>query len=318
MTNEFKPQLDQWLKHAQNSPEAWTFSWTLIDMTKSAEAQFFGASCLYNKVSKFFTEVPQDQYDLLKNKLLEKLLLYATKNEQQQVRLIQRKLNSTLAKLALYLIEDQWENCIVDMIQTIPNCYNEQQAQEEKNDLNRIKMQLIAILLDLFTLLPEEYATLMNLSKPKRTQIHSKLKKNFHLIKDYLFNLFNELTNGGDKLVNRTLGVSSTSTAANLDVSLIENGVKCLNSWIEFSVPFNDIQPFIEFLFIAIYHEPLFETSAECLTSVFVSEENLKFTNTLFKYTPRVLQLRELLGTFIQNKDTVSFFHVTENLAIIF
>jgi hypothetical protein len=274
-------------------------------MNKSAEAQFFGASCLYNKVSKYFSQVPQDQYDLLKNKLLEKLLLYATKNEQQQVRLIQRKLNSTLAKLALYLIEDQWENCIIDMIQTIPNCFNNDDTNKtpNENDTNRIKMQLIGILLDLFTLLPEEYATLNNLTKQKRTQINSKLKKNFHLIKDYLLNIFTELTNGGEKLVNRTLGVNSVN--GSLDTVLIENGVKCLNSWIEFGVTFNEIQPFFEFLFISIYYDPLFETSAECLTSLFVSEENLKFTNTLFKYTPRVLLLRDLLAKYVQNKDTV-------------
>lgn len=66
VSNEFKPHLDQWLKQAQNSPEAWTFSWDLIDMSKSAETQFYGATSLYNKVSKFFNEVPDDQYDMLK------------------------------------------------------------------------------------------------------------------------------------------------------------------------------------------------------------------------------------------------------------
>ena len=100
---------------------------------------------------------------IAQNKLLEKLLLYATKNEQQQVRLIQRKLNSTLAKLALYLIEDQWENCIVDMIQTIPNCINGQEV--DQTHLEQVKMQLIAIVLDLLTLLPEELANCGNLPK---------------------------------------------------------------------------------------------------------------------------------------------------------
>lgn len=196
------------------------------------------------------------------------------------------------------------------MIQTIPNCYNSDNSRASgdeaiKNDVKRIKMQLIGILLDLFTLLPEEYATLTNLSKPKRTQIYSKLKKNFHLIKDYLLNLFNELTSGGEKLVNRTLGVGTAT--ASLDALLIENGIKCLNSWVEFGVPFDEMQPFFEFLFISIYHEPLFETSAECLTSLFMSEENLKFTNTLFKYTQRVLLLRDLLASYVQNKDTVKY-----------
>lgn len=85
-------------------------------------------------------------------------MLYATKNAQQQVRLIQRKLNATLAKLALYLIDDQWENCVSEVIQTIPNCINNVTASQE--EIDETKMQLIAIVLDLLTLLPEELATI--------------------------------------------------------------------------------------------------------------------------------------------------------------
>lgn len=302
VSNEFKPQLDQWLKQAQNSPEAWTFSWELINMNKSAETQFYGATSLYNKVSKYFNEVPSDQYDTLKNKLLEKLLLYATKNAQQQVRLIQRKLNATLAKLALYLIESQWENCITEIIQTIPNCINN--VTENQEQIDETKMQLIAIVLDLLTLLPEELSTL-NLPKPKRSLINQKLKSNFPLIREYLLNLFNEVSNGGEKLNNDRLNDSgSGSSDSKTGFFLIEMGIKCLNSWTEFGISFNDIQPFIEFLFIAIYNDVLFETSAECFTTLFSSEENLKYTNTLFKYTPKILALSNLLRTFVENKDT--------------
>lgn len=300
VSNEFKPQLDQWLKQAQNSQEAWNFSWELIDMNKSAETQFYGATTLYHKVSKYFNEVPNDQYDILKNKLLEKLLLYATKNAQQQVRLIQRKLNATLAKLALYLIDDQWENCVSEVIQTIPNCINNVTVSQE--EIDETKMQLIAIVLDLLTLLPEELATI-NLQRPKRSQINSKLRGNFSLIRDYLLNLFNEITNGGEKLANNNLNTSGTE-GQKTGFFLIEIGIKCLNSWTEFGISFVDLQPFMDFLFISIYNDSLFETSAECLTSLFSSEETLKYTNTVFKYTPKILALTELLSTFVNNKDT--------------
>jgi hypothetical protein len=80
--------------------------------------------------------------------------------------LIQRKLNATLAKLALYLIQDQWENCIVDMIQTIPNCINSADAASSNPEhLEEVKMQLVAIVLDLLTLLPEELVNCGNLPK---------------------------------------------------------------------------------------------------------------------------------------------------------
>lgn len=141
--------------------------------------------------------------------------------------------------------------------------------------------------------------------RPKRAEINNRLKSNFPQIRDYLLNLFNELTDGGAKLnANPNLNVSG-SEAHKTGFFLIEIGIKCLNSWTEFGMGFNEIQPFVEFLFIAIYNDSLFETSAECLTTLFSSEENLKFTNTLFKYTPKVLALSNLLNTFVQNKDTV-------------
>jgi len=144
---------------------------------------------------------------------------------------------------------------------------------------------------------------IFKIKRPKRSHINTKLKNNFPQIRDYLLNLFNELTNGGEKLTS-DLNVSG-SESHKTGFFLIEIGIKCLNSWTEFGISFNDLQPFVEFLFIAIYNDSLFETSAECLTTLFSSEENLKFTNTLFKYTPKVLALSNLLNTFVHNKDTV-------------
>ena len=282
MTNEFKPQLDQWLKNAQNSPEAWVFSWQLIDMTKSINCQFYGASCLYTKVSKYFEDVPTDQYDLLKNKLLEKLLLYAStiasNQKQPQIRLIQRKLNSTLAKLALYLIADQWQNCVLDIIQTIPNCVSKSaetaaatSPENKPTDEYEQKNQLILIVIDLFTLLAEEYPTLSNLSKLKRTQINAQLKKNFHLIAEYIHNLFNCFN-----------GLTPSPPTESSCFKIVESSIKCLTSWIDFSakcgeIQLDEIKPFFDYLFIYIFNDSFFEQSAECLTDFFSSETTHKY-----------------------------------------
>jgi hypothetical protein len=270
VTNEFKPQLDQWLKQAQNSPEAWQFSWQLVDMSKSINCQFYGASCLYTKVAKFLNDVPSDQYDVLKNKLLEKLLLYASSlvdtTRNPQIRLIQRKLNSTLAKLALYLIADQWPNCITDIIQTIPNCINPEEVKNRsKQELDEQQNQLILIVLDILTLLPDEYASLSNLTKLKRTQINGHLKKNYPAISQYLLNLFNTFN---------SLDINNLKEKSYFN--LIDLSIKCLTNWIEFGVQFSEIQLFIDYLFVYIYNENLFEKSAECLTSILNSEDNAK------------------------------------------
>ncbi len=271
MTNEFKPQLDQWLKQAQNSTEAWQFSWLLIDMSKSINCQFYGASCLYNKVSKYLNDVPSEQYDVLKNKLLEKLLLYASSlvdtSRNPELRLIQRKLNSTLAKLALYLVIDQWPNCMQDIIQTIPNCLNNSPASQTRTqqELAEQQNQLILIVLDIISLLPDEYQTLSNLTKLKRTQVNTALKKNFHLISQYLINLFNTFN---------TLDVNQIKEKSYF--SMIELSIKCLTNWIDFGVQFSDIQMFMDYLFVYIYNEHFFEKAAECLTSILNAEDNTK------------------------------------------
>ena len=314
LTNEYKPKLDEWLKQAQTTKEAWSFSWSLIDMNKSVMCQFYGASCLYLKVSKYLSDVPVDDYDVLKNKLLEKLLLYAVNlNKHEQIRLIQRKLNATLAKLALYLISDQWPNCVNDMIQTIPNVpisNNEVETPISTDsvtlDINNLnKLQLILIVIDLLTLLPEEYSTLGSIDKQKRTQIHFELKKSFHLISEYAIKLFSEF--------NQTLSASSNnSSLKQLQAKLVENLVKCLTSWVEFGIQFDELNIFLDYLFMYIYNEQLFEHTAECLTSLFANQNNLKYTKSIFKYTPRILELGNLLAKYVQNKDTVILFYFQE------
>ncbi len=312
LTNEYKPKLDEWLKQAQTTKEAWSFSWSLIDMNKSVMCQFYGASCLYLKVSKYLSDVPTDDYDLLKNKLLEKLLLYAVNlNKHEQIRLIQRKLNAALAKLALYLITDQWQNCINDIIQTIPNVPIQAVTNEASTsndtpclDINNLnKMQLILIVADLLTLLPEEYGTLSSADKQKRSQINLELKKSFHLIREYVIKLFNEF--------NQIANVPNSSLKQ-VQMKLVENLVKCLTSWTEFGIQFDELNVFLDYLFMYIYNEHLFEHTAECLTVLFGNQGNTKYTKTIFKYTPRILELGNLLAKYVQNKDTVGihFFNI--------
>ena len=54
-------EIHQWLTNAQMSQAAWNFSWELLMTEKKPEVQFFGASTIAIKVSKFWPEVPEDQ-----------------------------------------------------------------------------------------------------------------------------------------------------------------------------------------------------------------------------------------------------------------
>lgn len=129
------------------------------------------------------------------------------------------------------------------------------------------KNQLVLIVIDLLTLLAEEYPTLGNLSKLNRIQIKSQLKKNFHLIGEYILNLFNCFN-----------GLTGTPPPADSSCfKIVESSIKCLTSWIDFmaqygEIDLDEIKPFFEYLFVYIYNDSFFEQSAQCLTDFFSSE----------------------------------------------
>lgn len=62
-----------WLLQVQASPEAWNFVWLLLDPSKSGEVQFFAATTLHAKISKQWDEVPENEYPILRERLLNSL-----------------------------------------------------------------------------------------------------------------------------------------------------------------------------------------------------------------------------------------------------
>ena len=59
---------NSWLTAVQISPSAWTFCWELLRKDGQTEMQFFGACTLHVKLSRFWKELPPEQYDEVKKK----------------------------------------------------------------------------------------------------------------------------------------------------------------------------------------------------------------------------------------------------------
>lgn len=90
----------EWLTKAQSSQQAWSFVWDLMRLDKvfkilvfffspnlivyskkkfhmqSSEVQFFGATTLHFKLVKSWSEVPKENYEELKQKLLESIITF--------------------------------------------------------------------------------------------------------------------------------------------------------------------------------------------------------------------------------------------------
>ncbi|XP_058808570.1 importin-13 [Phymastichus coffea] len=93
-----------WLLQVQNSPEAWSFLWQLLDSSKSAEIQFFAANTLHLKISKQWSEVPKTEYLALQAKILEVLKNSGTS------KLVLEKLCQALAAFMCHYIMLHSEN----------------------------------------------------------------------------------------------------------------------------------------------------------------------------------------------------------------
>uniref|UniRef100_A0A0L8GUJ0 Importin N-terminal domain-containing protein n=1 Tax=Octopus bimaculoides TaxID=37653 RepID=A0A0L8GUJ0_OCTBM len=112
-SSDQKPQVHTWLTKARVAPEAWVFVWQLLDPNQSPEVQFFAASCLHQKISKFWHEVPQNDYETLKTKLLEKIIEYAN-----GPRLIFTRLCLAFSSLVLQTIPSMWPKPVSNLRET--------------------------------------------------------------------------------------------------------------------------------------------------------------------------------------------------------
>lgn len=66
----------QWLQKIQESPQAWSFCWQLMQLDRPSEVQFFGAITLHSKLTKHWAEVPKEAHGEFKQKLLESIVMF--------------------------------------------------------------------------------------------------------------------------------------------------------------------------------------------------------------------------------------------------
>ncbi|CAF4234008.1 unnamed protein product, partial [Adineta steineri] len=154
------------LENSQYSSLAWDFSWTFLNINKSASVQFFGAMALSNKISKNLSELDDNQIQQLFQQLVQRLIFYNSINSKQII----TKLTIALCQLILNMMPDKWNNGLTAIITLFTQSQNEFLLQQpEKGHL---------IVLDILTILPEEFSRI-NVTKSRRSSIRVELEKEF-------------------------------------------------------------------------------------------------------------------------------------------
>uniref|UniRef100_A0A8C0FDM3 Importin-13 n=1 Tax=Bubo bubo TaxID=30461 RepID=A0A8C0FDM3_BUBBB len=101
---ENKNLAQKWLMQAQVSPQAWHFSWLLLHMDKVPEIQYFGASALHIKISRYWNDIPADQYESLKSQLFTHITRFASGSK-----IVLTRLCVALASLALSMMPEEFQ-----------------------------------------------------------------------------------------------------------------------------------------------------------------------------------------------------------------
>ncbi|XP_020815162.1 importin-13-like isoform X2 [Drosophila serrata] len=105
----------EWLIDAETSPQAWQFCWQLMQLGKSQEVQFFGAITLHSKLMKHWNEVPPENREELKQKILETIVRFAG-----GPKIVLNRLCISLGAYIVHML-DEWPCAIDEVINTFQN-----------------------------------------------------------------------------------------------------------------------------------------------------------------------------------------------------
>uniref|UniRef100_A0A1B0G997 Importin-13 n=1 Tax=Glossina morsitans morsitans TaxID=37546 RepID=A0A1B0G997_GLOMM len=163
-TSQEQAHLHEWLTKVQLSAQAWQFSWQLMQLGKSQEAQFFGAITLHSKLMKFWHEVPAENRDELKQKILETIIQFAG-----GPKLVLNRLCIALSAYIVHMLND-WPTAIEDVINTFQN----QQIP------NVTKEMQLWIMLEVLQAIPEEMQAIY--TSVKRSTLRGEVAKRAPLV----------------------------------------------------------------------------------------------------------------------------------------
>ncbi|KAH3721182.1 importin-13-like [Dreissena polymorpha] len=253
---EVHQEVHRWLTAAQVSPAAWSFCWELLQPGKGVQVQYFGASCLHMKISRYWQEVPEGQTETLRTRLLQQIATSAT-----GPKLILTRLCVALSALAIQLLPEEWPNCVDELIIMF------------QNDASSLSStQRCSVLLEVFTVFPEEFFSL-SMSNDKRAGVRQELNKS----------------------INKILALLSNLISPNSPNEVYEQALKCFGSWVDFGIPMNEAEQIIVQVFQSLNSEHLFDAAVDTLVKVFTQPDAHKYPLTIQKLLPLVLQLQGML-----------------------
>ncbi|CAG9822067.1 unnamed protein product [Phaedon cochleariae] len=264
----------QWLTEAQRSPQAWRFVWELLDPNKSSEVQFFAATTLHTKLMKYWNEVPEDHYELLKKRILDSIITYA-----MGPKIVLNRLCITLSAFVIHTIPTHWPKAFEELVSSFQPQYLPNVEPE----------RVIWILLEILTVIPEEFQS-TTLALSQRNRVRLVLQQ---VSKDIL------------KVVEMCLLPLPEAGFDMSNLTTYLNASRCASAWIQLGGLNIDecttvINLLIELTCFVYWNKrdpeglscdemDAIETTVEALTSIIQHPHTHKYKNHVLKYTAQIL-----------------------------
>ncbi len=148
----------KWLLDLQSSEKAWQVCWKLLVKDKPVEVQYFGSCMLHHKISKSWSELPEEHYMSLKDQIIHFICEFVG-----GPKIVVSKLCLALASFLVHALPDFWSEGLVASINELEKKLS---APEGSN----------MIVLEYMTLLPEEFSS-ASLVGTRRVAARSQLEK---------------------------------------------------------------------------------------------------------------------------------------------
>ncbi|KAF2883130.1 hypothetical protein ILUMI_23047 [Ignelater luminosus] len=286
----------QWLTEAQNSPQAWSFVWELLDPQRSSEVQFFAATTLHTKLLKHWNEVPDDHYELLKKRILEAIVTYA-----MGPKLVLNRLCITLSAYVIHTIPNHWPNAFEELVSSFQP-YHLPNVEPER---------VVWILLEILSVIPEEFQSTI-LATSQRNRVRTVLQD---VTKDIL------------KVVEMCLVPLANVGYSMANLTTYLNSAKCASAWIQLGglsiEGCSHIMDLLIDLVCYVYWNKtetesmsseemeLTEVVLEALSSIMSQPQTHKYTRHILRHTSNILNkfgkiLEKERQSADPNKDIIS------------
>ncbi|XP_028412939.1 importin-13-like isoform X2 [Dendronephthya gigantea] len=163
-----KESAHKWLLEIQKLPQAWQVCWKLMQNDKAPEVQFFGASLLHYKITKYWSELPENQYEQLKSEVIRYVITFCN-----GTRIVLTRLCIALAAFAIQTMPRHWSNVVKDLVKIFEEASNAQCTD------------LRPILLEVLTVLPEEFRS-SDFMNVRRAELRHELQSSVPVVVEVL------------------------------------------------------------------------------------------------------------------------------------